>query len=52
MPADRRAAMRTRAYLDELDDPDEDDLLALDGVFEDQVDLTMRTELGTRPFDD
>jgi hypothetical protein len=48
---DGRSATRTRAYLDELDDPDEDDLLGLD-VYEDEIDLTMRSELRTNPFDD
>lgn len=49
-----RASMRTRAYLDELDDPDEDDLLASDAFYDDDdaIDLTMRSELRTGPFDD
>jgi hypothetical protein len=52
LPADRRSAMRTREYLDELDDPDEDELLALEGVYDDEIDLTTRSELRTHPFDD
>jgi hypothetical protein len=52
LPTDRRSAMRTREYLDELDDPDEDDLFALEGAYDDEIDLTMRSELRTRPFDD
>jgi hypothetical protein len=53
MPADARSAMRTRSYLDELDDPDEDDLLALDDLYDDDtIDLTTRSELQTGPFDE
>jgi hypothetical protein len=52
MPPDRHSALRTRSYLDELDDPDDDELLALDELYDDSIDLTTRSELRTGPFDD
>jgi len=52
-PPERRPSARTRAYLDELDDPDEDDLLASDDFYDDEtIDLTMRSELRTGPYDE
>jgi hypothetical protein len=50
-PLDRRS-MRTREYLDELDDPDDEELLALDELYDDNIDLTRRSEQRIGPFDD
>jgi hypothetical protein len=50
-PLDRRS-MRTREYLDELDDPDDEELLALDELYDDSIDLTRRSEQRIGPFDD
>jgi hypothetical protein len=44
--------MRTRSYLDELDEPDEEELRALDELYDDTIDLTTRSELRTGPFDE
>ena len=52
-PAAGRPSMRTRSYLDDLDDDDEDDLFASDELYDDEsIDLTMRSELRSGPFDD
>jgi hypothetical protein len=50
-PLDRRS-MRKREYLDELADPDDEELLALDELYDETIDLTTRSELQTGPFDD
>ena len=47
-----RPSMRTRSYLDELDDPDDEELRALDELYDDTIDLTTRSELRTGPFDE
>jgi hypothetical protein len=47
-----RPSARTRSYLDELDDPDDDELRALDELYDDTIDLTTRSELRTGPFDE
>jgi hypothetical protein len=52
-PAGRRPSTRARSYLDELDDDDEDDLFGSDELYDDDaIDLTMRSELRSGPFDD
>jgi hypothetical protein len=52
LPLDRRSPMSTQSYLDELDDPDEEELRALDELYDDTIDLTTRSELRAGPFDE
>ncbi len=52
MALDHRSPMSTRAYLDELDDPDEEELRALDELYDDTIDLTTRSELRAGPFEE
>jgi hypothetical protein len=52
MQLDHRSPKSTRSYLDELDEPDEEELLALDELYDDTIDLTMRSEQPIGPFDE
>jgi hypothetical protein len=52
MSLEHRSPMSTRSYLYELDEPDEEELLALDELYDDTIDLTMRSEQRSGPFDE